>query len=265
MNSRRKFLKTAGIGAAVLGLGSQQATAAFSPVRNANILDTTPDLERVKALLASPDPHIWLFTGDSITHGAKHTKGYRSYPEIFGERLRWELKRMRDVVINTGISGNTTVNILSDFEWRVSQFRPAMVSLMIGTNDCAKKDMTTDLFKKNLEQIVTKIRDIGAVPIFHTPNSIIIEKDPGRSRLPEYMPVMRQVAEEKGVILVDNYEFWESSRLNNSVDVYRSWLNDPIHPGETGHQEIARLMFKTISIFNPQEPTCGGGYYEGEH
>ncbi|WP_138475500.1 GDSL-type esterase/lipase family protein [Dyadobacter bucti] len=265
MNSRRKFLKTAGIGAAAFGLGTRQSAVAFNPVKNNGGEDSTPDFERVKELLASQEPHIWLFTGDSITHGAKHTKGYRSYPEIFGERLRWELKRMRDIVINTGISGNTTVNILSDFEWRVSQFRPAMVSLMIGTNDCAKKDMTTDLYQKNLEQIVAKIRDIGAVPIFHTPNSIIIEKDPSRSKLPDYMPFMRRVAEEKNVILVDNYQYWEDSRLNNSANVYRNWLNDPIHPGETGHQEIARLMFKTISIFNPQEPTCGGEYYEGEH
>ncbi|MCE7070866.1 GDSL-type esterase/lipase family protein [Dyadobacter sp. CY327] len=265
MNSRRKFLKTAGIGAAALGLGTQQMAMALHPEKTGDNTDTLPDLERVKELLASQEPHIWLFTGDSITHGAKHTKGYRSYPEIFGERLRWELKRMRDVVINTGISGNTTVNILSDFEWRVSQFRPAMVSLMIGTNDCAKKEMTADLYQKNLERIVTKIRDIGAVPIFHTPNSIIAEKDPSRSKLSDYMPFMRQVADEKGVILVDNYQYWEDSRLNNAANVYRDWLNDPIHPGETGHQEIARLMFKTISIFDPQEPTCGGGYYEGEH
>lgn len=265
MNSRRTFLKTAGFGAAALGLGAQQTATALDAGKSRGASDSAPDLERIKQLLESQEPHIWLFTGDSITHGAKHTKGYRSYPEIFGERLRWELKRMRDVVINTGISGNTTVNILGDFEWRVSQFKPAMVSLMIGTNDCAKKDMTTDLYQKNLRQIVNKIRDIGAVPIFHTPNSIISEKDPARSRLADYVPGMRQVAEENEVILVDNYQYWEASRLNNAANVYGDWLNDPIHPGETGHQEIARLMFKTISIFNPLEPTCGGEYYEGEH
>ena len=47
-----------------------------------------------------------MFTGDSITHGALHTMGWRSYPEHFAERVRWELGRMRDIVINTGISGD---------------------------------------------------------------------------------------------------------------------------------------------------------------
>ncbi len=29
-----------------------------------------------------------VFTGDSITHGPLHTKGYRSYTEHFRERLK---------------------------------------------------------------------------------------------------------------------------------------------------------------------------------
>ena len=32
-----------------------------------------PDHERIAELLKKKDPLIWLFTGDSITHGAKHT------------------------------------------------------------------------------------------------------------------------------------------------------------------------------------------------
>jgi hypothetical protein len=50
----------------------------------------------VRALLTGTEPVTWLFTGDSITHGALHTMGWRSYPEHFAERVRWELRRMRD-------------------------------------------------------------------------------------------------------------------------------------------------------------------------
>jgi acyl-CoA thioesterase-1 len=42
-------------------------------------------------------------------------------------------------------------------------------------------------------------------------------------------------------------------------------LNDPLHPNQTGHQEIARLMFKELSIFDPAAASCGGKYYEGDH
>src|SRR5665647_1822505 len=58
------------------------------------------DLERIKELLRQKNPLKWLFTGDSITAGVEHTHGYRSYPEIFGERIRWEMGRPRDIVIN---------------------------------------------------------------------------------------------------------------------------------------------------------------------
>src|SRR5690606_6142179 len=79
------------------------------------------DKELVSQLLKDKKPLNWLFTGDSITQGAKHTHGYRSYPDIFAERIRWELGRVRDIIINTGISGNTTQTIIDDFDWRVKQ------------------------------------------------------------------------------------------------------------------------------------------------
>ena len=255
-------MQITGLGAAFsLFVGNHKASSA-------SMVDAGADLEKIRDLIANKDkPAIWLFTGDSITHGAKHTRGYRSYPEVFGERIRWEMGRMRDVVINTGISGNTTVNILSDFEWRVSQFRPTVVSVMLGTNDCIRKGITTEVFEKNLDTIVTKIRDSGAIPILHTPNILIPEKAPDRgANLPLYVPIIRKIAENREVILVDNYKYWEDTMKNDSsVNVYRQWLNDPIHPGEIGHQEIARLLFKKLSIFDAKEPSCGGAYYEGEH
>ncbi|RAJ93113.1 lysophospholipase L1-like esterase [Larkinella arboricola] len=245
--SRRKFIRAAGVGAALPTVWTQPRAS---------------DQEQLQTLLTRKESNIWLFTGDSITHGAKHTHGFRSYPEVFAERIRWELKRVRDIVINTGISGNAIPNILSDFDWRVSQFKPAVVSLMIGTNDCARAGMTPDLFAQNLTTIVGKIRDLGAVPILHTPNPIILEKAPERRTLPEYIPVIRNVAEQKQVVLVDHFSHWQNT---TDIDVNREWLNDPLHPGPRGHQEIARLLFKTLSIFDPQEATCGGPYYEGEH
>lgn len=211
------------------------------------------------------DPLIWLFTGDSITHGAKHTHGYRSYPEIFAERVRWELGRTRDIVINTGISGNTTQVILDDFDWRIGQFRPNVVSLMIGTNDCANGRIEIEIFEKNLILLAVKIRDLGAIPVFHTPNIIISDKAPERLRLPEYVSVMRNIALKEKIILVDNYSHWENTIREGKLNVFKEWLNDPLHPDGEGHSEIARLMFKELSVFDPAAATCGGPYYEGEH
>lgn len=225
------------------------------------------DKARILAALKEKDPLIWLFTGDSITHGAKHTHGYRSYPEIFAERIRWELARVRDVIVNTGISGNTTKTIVDDFDWRVKQFKPNVISLMIGTNDCATgRGITLKAFEKNLYTLIENFRALDAIPILHTPNMIITEKDPSRSDLATYVATSRRVAAKEKVILVDNYKYWlDSFRNTPGVKVYKDWLNDPLHPDGEGHSEIARLMFRELSIFDPEAPTCGAPYYEGVH
>jgi acyl-CoA thioesterase I len=245
--------------------GGENLKRSFPPVCETS--QGVPDLERIAGFLKAKDPLIWLFTGDSITQGAKHTQGYRSYPEIFSERIRWELGRARDIVINTGISGNTAQVILNDFDWRIGQFKPAVVSLMIGTNDCAQiKNITPEDFGKNLDYLLNMIREIKSVPVFHTPNTIIKEKAPERARMDEFVNVLRTICEKKQVILVDNYAWWQNEIKNlGEAAVFRKWLNDPLHPNGAGHSEIARLMFRKLSIFDPQAPSCGGPYYEGEH
>ncbi|MDD4144262.1 MAG: SGNH/GDSL hydrolase family protein [Prolixibacteraceae bacterium] len=225
------------------------------------------DLVALKELLKDPKPLKWIFTGDSITHGAKHTHGFRSYPEIFAERIRWEMKRTSDIIINTGISGNTTQNILDDFNWRIGQFKPDVVSLMIGTNDCADtRNIGLDVFENNLNTLVTMIRESEAIPVFQTPNVIIKEKAPERRSISDYVSVMQKVAGEKEVILVDNYTHWQSEIQHKGAKaIFKRWLNDPLHPNGEGHSEIARLMFKEFAIFDPEAPTCGAPYYEGVH
>lgn len=260
--SRREFLINAGLSVAFVGTTTIQAAA--GPLQGAN--GTGNDLAKITKLLAGGEPAVWLFTGDSITHGAKHTHGYRCYPQIFEERIRWELKRFRDVVLNTGVSGNTTISLLDDFDWRIAHFKPSVVSVMIGTNDCAKEDITMEVFAENLLRLVVQIRQLNAVAVLHTPNIIITERSPERAGLERYVAVIRKVAEENEMILADNYAHWqEAFAKSDEVNVFRDWLNDPLHPNGTGHQQIARQLFKTIGIFDPKEATCGGAYYEGEH
>ena len=80
-------------------------------------------MERIKKLLKSEQPVKWIFEGDSITHGALHTFGWRDCTEHFTERIRFKLGRMRDIVIKSLISGHTTCDMLNDIDWRMKQFQ----------------------------------------------------------------------------------------------------------------------------------------------
>lgn len=87
-----------------------------------------------------------------------------------------------------------------------------------------------------------------------------------RTGLFENVKVNQRTAEKKGMILIDNYAYWEEVMKNRSeINVSKEWLNDPLHPNGAGHLEIARLMFKELSIFNSKDTTCNGKYYEGKH
>lgn len=271
-NSRRKFIRTACLatsGTVILSTGLSLAVKADSLNVFSVINSDISDLNKIVTLLQNKNTKLkWLFTGDSITHGAKHTHGQRSFPEIFSERVRWEMGRMNDVVINTGISGNVASQIIEDFEWRVAQFNPSVIFLMIGTNDCSKKkNISTQAFELALNTFINKCKAINVIPVLLTPNLIELEKSDERAALPEYVATIKAVCKKNNLIVVDNWLYWKETNDNSEQKntVYKSWLNDPIHPNGIGHQEIARSIFKALNIFDMQAPTCGAEYYEGKH
>lgn len=237
------------LGLAALAAGPGVAAArGFDAVRTRGPAE---DLERIRTLLAGKEPLKWVFVGDSITHGAKHTFGARSYPEIFGERVRYEMRRVRDVIINTAISGNTSVDILNDYDWRIRQFRPSVVFIMVGTNDASvKKDISPTRYRETLHALVRRIRDDGAVPVLQTPNPVLLEKATGRERIGEYIDVIRAVTAAEGTLLVDHWAYWTERARADVLEVHK-WMNDELHPNGRGHDEMAKTLFKAIGIFDP--------------
>jgi lysophospholipase L1-like esterase len=158
-----------------------------------------------KNLLKKTKPVTWLFTGDSITLGARHTEGRRNYSEIFAERVRWELRRSRDVIINTASAADTSRSLLSDLEWRSLRFQPDVVSVMIGINDAAAGRIRRTQFRKNLRHIAECIRAEGALPLFHTPPHVDVERVISHADLRSYVKCVREIAQELDVACIDHW------------------------------------------------------------
>jgi acyl-CoA thioesterase I len=259
---RRDFIRAISKGALVSAVAPVFLSRVLSGCSSmkASQRSNNNDLKRIQDAIANPKYSLkWIFTGDSITQGAKHTLGYRCYPEIFSERVRFEMGRYRDIIINTAISGHTTREILGDFSWRIEQFKPDVVSLMIGTNDSARaRNISLTEFGMNLKTLVEKTRSLNAIPILQTPNTIKMGEDPGkneRAALPDFVQKIRDVAVETNTILVDHWAYWETRK---EAVVEERWLNDPLHPNGKGHLQMARLLFKTLNICDQQSFTCTG-------
>ena len=212
--------------------------------------------QNLKKRLSDKQPIIWVFTGDSITHGALHTFGWRSYVEHFAERVRWEMKRMNDVVINTGISGDTLKGIVAKSDWRIFQFRPDVISLKIGMNDCRDAEKGKEVFRQSFESLLEKVQQQQqCILLLNTPNLIDFLKAKERQALPEYVELIREFAAKYKLPLVDHYTHWTKETANSSR--LQMWLNDgSIHPNNFGHIVLARKIFLDLGIFDPNSITC---------
>ena len=220
------------------------------------------DFEKISTHLntKASEPWTWLFYGDSITHGALHTHGFRAFPEIFAERIRWELRLLYDVVINTAISGQSTVQLLDEsrFNWRVSRFAPNVVFILIGMNDIVKLK-SAEKFKTNLLELVRRVRSIGAIPVLQTNGKILFVPENEKyvmryENLPQYNETIRQVAADESIILIDHDACWDKFICDEAT--LKRHLGEAIHPGGLGHLAMAKLIFKTFNIFDPESPCC---------
>jgi acyl-CoA thioesterase-1 len=257
--SRRRFLRNTLLLAPVPVFIAPLSLAKFQV--SAPLVTGEKELLQIAGALANKQHALkWLFTGDSITQGVKHTAGLRSFSEIFTERIRWEMDRMRDFVINTAVSGQNSNDVLSDFDWRVNQFAPSVVFIMLATNDCAStRPVVVSVFESNLNQLVDKVRQMGGIPVLQTPNTFRAAESPERAKLPEYVEIIRAVARKRDTILVDHWTYWEACQKSNLTDdISQRWMNDRLHPNGYGHLEMARLIFKTLRIFDANAFTCSG-------
>ncbi len=224
-----------------------------------------PDLAHLRSKIADLErPIIWVFTGDSITHGAKWLGLERSYPELIQEQIRFPLGRGRDFVINTGISGERTGGLLADFDWRVTHLNPAVVSIMIGMNDAVAGPEGREQFATNLREMVRRTRAMGAIPILHSTNSVDRENPGSASRndLAAYNQIIIQVAHSTDTLLIDHWSRWHEERP--TLPLLREWLGESIHPNGAGHRAFAREFFRTLG-YDYTSPTLSPSMATATH
>lgn len=212
------------------------------------------DLPALRALLDAPEPLRWLFTGDSITHGAVHTNGERDYVQLFEERVRWELRRTRDHVVRTAISGRTVDDLRADAEWSLAQYRADVVFLMFGLNDAATTHPDPERFTRDLVSVVELARASGArAVVLQTPNRMLATETPARrTNLPGYAEAVRRAASESGAALVDHHADWSAAERDGTIEY---WIDHGCHPNAAGHRVLHRSIALRLGTWDSGSPT----------
>ena len=236
----------AGISAAALML-SAAGTAVAAPAEDAPVLDCS----------------TLVTFGDSLT-------ALSSWPQDAAKELNMYL-------VNAGIGGHTSANALARFDRDVASKDPDFVTIAFGTNDFVRVNGTDpqvslEDFRTNMETIVDKVEALEAIPILFTAPYVRDDPPPYQGNyedgltaaLDEYNAVIREIAADKGVYLVDMREMCDSYDRSDFL------VSDGVHLSEVGKKAYTdtlvafmRETFRTDPdaprVEYPERPTVEPG------
>lgn len=196
-----------------------------------------------------------VFAGDSVTDmGSGQPVGEglfdnvgRSYVRVIENMFVAYYPELRIRVTNSGISGNTSRDLLERYDRDVVSLNPDWVSICIGINDVWRQfdcpaipdgQVMPEEYEKNVEEMILKVKDnVKGIfilsPYYMEPN----REDMMRKRMDEYVAICKKLADKYGCTFVDFQKMYENfCKIRHSSCI--AW--DRVHPNQMG----ATLMAK---------------------
>lgn len=176
--------------------------------------------------------------GDSITAGYAVRRGF---PSFWLESLRQRFPDARIEMINSGISGDTSLDGLARLDWAVLSYEPDLVTINFGINDCVL-GLGLEEFELNLVQMVRRIRagpDSEVLLLSSQP----LETPPYDRLVLDYYQAVKRVAGEMDVGFVDVYGAW-MERVHAGTPLSSLILPGLDHPNEAGYRIIAEELMR---------------------
>jgi len=200
-----------------------------------------------------------VFAGDSVTDmGSENPVGEglfdnvgRGYVRVVENMLAVYYPEIRVRVTNSGISGNTSRDLLARFDRDVVSLKPDWVSICIGINDVWRQfdspaitdaQVMPEEHRSNVEEMILRVKDkVKGVfvlsPYIMEPN----RNDMMRARMDEYVAICHELAQKHGCVFVDFQQMYEDyCSIRHSS--YIAW--DRIHPNQVGATLMAREFLK---------------------
>ena len=174
--------------------------------------------------------------GDSITAGFAVRRGF---PSFWKEMLDEKYPEAGLEMINSGISGDTTLDGLSRLDWAVLSYEPDLVTINFGINDCVL-GLGLEEFEMNLVEMVRRIRaGPGSEVLLLT--SQLLETPPYDRLVLDYYQAIERVAREMDVGFVDVHGAW-MRRVEQGTPLSSLILPGLDHPNEAGYRIIAEEL-----------------------
>ena len=179
----------------------------------------------------------FLFLGDSITE-YYHLEEY--YDEI--------------PVVNSGVSGNVTTDILDNMKERVYQYNPTKVFLLIGTNDLERysdEDDVIDNTFNNIEKIVTEIRENRSNAVIYVeslyPINSVMDDSVAGNRTNDKIEELNKKIEDYCDGDVCTYINMYDSLLDDDGNLKEDYTADGLHLNSLGYVVVTRCLLPYLN------------------
>lgn len=175
-----------------------------------------------------------LFLGDSITQMYELNNYYSD----------------KYFVINSGISGNITNDILDNMDKRVYQYKPKKVFILIGTNDFGLRKNSDDELIQNIDSIIKAIKDKfpeckiyleSIYPINDTDDSKIDHSMVGirtNDKIINLNKRFKDLAKDDSITYIDVY----SKLIDDEGNLKLEYTRDGLHISDAGYKIITKVL-----------------------
>ena len=158
-------------------------------------------------------------------------------------------------VINKGVSGDQTRQLLNRFETDVRAAKPNVISIMIGANDIWRQfdapdnpaeHVLIDEYTENMKKLIDLCLEVTDRIVIMSPFMVESNKDDEMvKQIYAYTEVCRKLAEEKGLTFINTMSGIEEL-LKAQHPYYYSW--DRIHPSSMVQAKLVSLFFKGTGL-----------------
>lgn len=204
-----------------------------------------------------------VFAGDSVTDmGSVQPVGEglfdnmgRGFPRVIENMVYAVYPELNVRFTNSGISGNTSKDLLARFERDVLNLNPQWVSICIGINDVWRQFDTPAMldyavspeeYEANMRKMIESAKAVAKGVIVTTPYYMEPNKsDFMRARMQEYVDICARLAEEYGCIFVDFQAMYDRYfRIQHSALI--AW--DRVHPNQIGATLMAKEWLSKVGF-----------------
>ena len=193
-----------------------------------------------------------VFFGDSITEAGRNLNDPADlgtgYVKIAASKLRPLYPEAELEILNRGVGGDKTAELLLRVEKDVLAEKPDFVVLEVGVNDVWHRAhgviVTPEEFRANYEELVAKILSSGARLILMQPYMLrVSDKLRFRPYLNTVNDIIREIAKREKLTMIPVDEIFNGVTQDIAPAQFAS---DGVHPTHRGCRYLADLVIKEL-------------------